>query len=213
MGGWATNRRTALSLASLFFVLTVALFLLNQRAKQNSADVQRSLEASHGNSGNQFLLEGKPVEARLEGVPDTLNVSDSFEPTLALKYIDVKDTQFLANEVGGTLIPELSVPGCQTNADQAPNKDTHQHIEAFVWRWNVICSSSGKRNLEIMLAFQPGSAPMGSDPLAYRYSQTILVRSGPSLEFITGILGVLTAIMTFFVSALPLFVRRRSNEA
>jgi hypothetical protein len=204
------NRRLLLFITLPLLLMTIAFIVLHQSAARTRADEDQATAASHNYSGNQFLLEGQPVEVELDGALDRVQLGDSLAPTLSLRAISIDDASRLGNEHGGMLVPTLTLSGCTVHSEQAGPKDTQQPIGAFVWHWGVLCNSAGQQDLEVMLAFQSASgAPNDSDPVPYRYSQRVNVTRPWSLEQVSAGLGALSTLLTVITGAVGLFGKRQ----
>jgi hypothetical protein len=212
------KQSTLLFVAFTLAAITIVLFLgawtlvaeredqtrkLNLQAQQN-AEVAAS-------SGFNFLLENRPVEARLFLAAEEFRRGDSLSIVLRLDNLPAKSTNGLGNEFDGVLTPTLTVGDCSVTPLPAASKSTKEPLSAFVWQWSVDdCKSVGNKAVQVILAFTPSGAPNGSDPVAYRDLKFVRVVDPFSWDQTLRILGTVTGFLTVAVALANVFIRKNS---
>jgi hypothetical protein len=193
-----TKRRVLLFVTAPLLVITVACIFLFQNAARERAAQDEDIARSRSNSGSQFEIDGRTVNAKISGLDDQIKLGNASDIELRLDTIALPGTAGLGNELDGTLSPSLGVTGCSVTSIQADPKATNSPIAAFDWHWGVVCSSAGEQDLQLTLAFkQTPGPPNGSDPIAYEYSQKVIVYdSALPLDEILKVLSVVGGLVT-----------------
>jgi nitrogen fixation-related uncharacterized protein len=193
-------QRILVVVAFVFIGISLALFLWQQRVKQVDDDNSRALAAAANDSGNQFLVNGQPVRIEVDGVVRNFDVDDDLSITASLQAIALQDRGGLANETPGTLLPTLSVSGCQVDPANGIGISTRQPLAAFRWHWSAVCANPGEHDLSLRLSFllDHGADPGTSDPTAYRWSTTVTSHDplGRRLMSLVDFLSPLVALVT-----------------
>jgi len=204
-------QRILVVVAFVFIGISLALFLWQQRVKQVDDDNSRALAATANDSGNQFLVNGQPVRIQVDGVVRDFDVDDDLSITASLQAIALQDRGGLANETPGTLLPTLSVSGCQVDPAKGIGISTQQPLAAFRWHWSAVCPNSGEHDLSLRLSFllDDGADPGTSDPTAYRWSTTVTSRDplGKGLmslvDFLSPVVALLTGVWALYEKMRP----------
>lgn len=202
----------AIAIVLLCVVLVIRFQSAQYETKLKDAIAQTAaVEAA--DSGNEFLVQGRRVQAEMLGLSDELRRGDSLPVVFRLRAGPAGRPAGLGDERDGNLTPTLSVADCvvtpQTNA--LP-KSTTQMIAAFVWQWSIDdCKTVGNKAVQLLLAFN-GPAN-GSDPVAYRRLGFIRVTDpfAWDVEGVTKVLGAIVGLLSAFSVVFGFFVKHKAT--
>ena len=193
----------------VFACITVgfAVFQLKERTTYTT------LNTNLGNTGNQFLVQGRKFDVSLTTPPSHLEVGEPITVVLAFQPPSNPDTTGLGNEHDGTFNPSLSMSDCTVNPQQQPPQPSTQPIKAFTWTWTVSDCSQGDKLLRATLDF---TGPSDSDAEPYRFSQYIRVVQPLTflylLPLIPAIAGAITAVLTTTLTLNQVLSLRRPTK-
>lgn len=163
------RRFVAVAVLAVVSVITVALVVAYRDAIQSKTRERDELEARQlADSGTDFLLEDKPVRALLTVTPLQVKVNNSTTAILRLTTLATSATAGLGNERDGDLAPSLQAADCKVDSPSAQVKSTKLMIAAFVWRWAVTCTSAGRKDILVTLAFESPDKSNDSDPMPFQ---------------------------------------------
>ena len=172
-----------------------------------------TLNANLGNTGNEFLVQGRKVDVNLTTPPTRLPVGEPITAVLSFQPPSNPDISGLGNEHDGTFNPSLSMSDCTVNPQQQPPQPSTQPIAAFTWTWTVSDCSQGDKLLRATLGF---AGPSDSDAEPYRFSQYVKVVQPLTflylLPLIPAIAGAITAVLTTILTFNQVLSLRRPSE-
>lgn len=210
------NQRALLFVTFALLVVTIVLFAIawkyeQQKTLANNQTTEQKASAA-ASSGFDFLVQGRPVEAKLLLASKEIHRGDSLSVTLQLDKATF-GTAGVGNEHDGSLTPTLSVGDCTVTPAQASSKSTDAMLPAFVWNWSVDnCQSSGDKVVQAILGFSGPEPNNGSDPIAFRDLQYVRVDDAFSWDLTLKIAGTIAALLTA-ASGLAVALKKKPSAA
>ena len=206
----------AFTLAAITIALFLAAYYIVAKRQQQVDNLNKTAQEHAkvtASSGFDFLLQNRPVKARLFPAATEIRRGDSLSIVLRLDDLVTKSTNGLGNEFDGVLTPTLTVGDCSVTPLPAASKSTKEPLSAFVWQWSVDdCKSVGNKAVQVILVFTPSGAPNGSDPVAYRDLDFVRVDDPFSWDKTLQILGIITGFLTVAVALAKVFIGKDSGS-